>query len=109
MCKRFPEGTKHSESRTADYEKTKESLTTGIGNTTSFLEWKQTVTSAINEKTKQPTKLTTENSKNTLKLKDEIITEEFKMLNIKFGVAPIDNASGNIVCLLKALFLRFER
>ena len=97
MCKPFSEGTKYSESRTADYNKIKKSITNGISNTTSFLEWKQTVISAINEKIKQSAKLTTENSKDTLKLKDEIITGGFKTLNVKFGVDPIDNASGNIV------------
>ena len=50
-------------------------------------------------KIKQSSKLATENSKNTLKLKDEIITEEFKKLNIKFSVVHVDNASGNVAFL----------
>ena len=41
------------------------------------------------------TKLTTKRSKNTLKLKDEIITDELKLLHDKFVVVPIDKASGN--------------
>ena len=45
------------------------------------------------------TKLTTENNKNRIKLKDEIINEEFKKLNIEFSVVHIGNASGNAVCV----------
>ena len=43
------------------------------------------------------TKLTTERSKNTLKLKDEIITDELKLLHEKLVVVPIDKASSNDV------------
>ena len=53
---------------------------------------------AITEKTSHlSAKLTTKNSKNLLKLKDEIITEKLKMLHNKFAVAPVDKASGNVV------------
>lgn len=45
------------------------------------------------------TKLTTENNKNRIKLKDEIINEEFKKLNIEFSFVHIGNASGNAVCV----------
>ena len=38
-------------------------------------------------------KLITENSKNALKLKDEIETEKLKMLQNQFVVAPIANTS----------------
>lgn len=41
------------------------------------------------------TKLTTKRSKNTLKLKDEIITDELKLLHEKLVVVPIDKASSN--------------
>ena len=45
-------------------------------------------------------KLTTENRKNTLKLKDKITTEELKMLLNNFGVTPIDKivSSAGFVC-----------
>ena len=46
------------------------------------------------------TKLTTKNSKNILRLRDEKITEELRVLHNKFAVVSIDKASGNvaIVC-----------
>ena len=67
----------------------------------SFPEWKQAVASAIDEKRGLVSnKLTTENRKNTLKLKDKITTEELKMLLNKFGVTPIDKivSSAGFVC-----------
>ena len=48
---------------------------------------------AINENSHLSTKLTTENSKNTLKLKGKIITKELQMLHNKLWI--MDKASGN--------------
>ena len=56
--------------------------------------------SATDEKvTHISTKLITENSKNTLKVKDNIINEKLKMLQNKFIIVPIDKASDNVVFL----------
>lgn len=41
-------------------------------------------------------KLTTENSEDALKLKDEIKSEELKMSHNKFIVVPFDNTSSNV-------------
>ena len=48
---------------------------------------------AINENSQFSTKLTTENSKNTLKLKGKIITKELQMLHNKLWI--MDKATGN--------------
>ena len=90
-------------------KKTKQSIITGITSfiqswcdkhyviTSSFSGCKRTVISALDEKISHLSiKLATGNSKNTLGLRDEIITEELKMLQNKFVVAPIDKASGNV-------------
>ena len=90
-------------------KKTKQSIITGIKSfiqswcdkhyviTSSFSECKRTVISALDEKISHLSiKLATGNSKNILGLRDEIITEELKMLQNKFAVAPIDKASGNV-------------
>ena len=95
--------------RTADYRKTKESIITGIKScitswrdkksvpTSSFPEWKGAVMPLIDEKCCHlSTKVTTEKRKTILKLYDEIITEELKMLHNKFVVAPIDKANGDV-------------
>ena len=66
--------------------------------TSSLHEWKQTVISPLNEEINhQSTKLTTEDCKNPLKLKDEIIAQALKILNVKFVVVSIDKTSGNVV------------
>ena len=49
--------------------------------------------SAINENSHLSTKLKTEKSKNTLKLKGKIITEELPMLHNKLWI--MDKATGN--------------
>ena len=52
--------------------------------------------SVIDEKLSNlSTKVTTEKIKNTVKLKDEIITKKLKMLHKKF-VVLIDNVRGNV-------------
>ena len=61
--------------------------------TSSFSEWKQPMISAIDRKTSHlSAKLTTENNKKKLDLNDKIITEELKMLHMKFVVFSIDSA-----------------
>ena len=67
------------------------------GVSTSFSEWKKVVISAIDEKISYLSpKPSTEIHKNTLKLEDEIIHEELKMLSNKFVVDPVDKGSGNV-------------
>ena len=58
--------------------------------------------SAIDEKSNHlSTKITTDKSQNTLKLRDEMITEELKMLHNEFFVVPNDKAS-YCLCLSNA-------
>ena len=58
----------------------------------SFSEWKQAVSSAIDEKVSCIlTKLTKENSRNTLRPRDQVFTEQ--LLHNKFFVAAIDKDS----------------
>lgn len=65
--------------------------------TSSYSEWKEAVKSPINEKISHiSSKATTEKSKITLILKNEILTEESKMLYNKFVVFPIDKYGGNV-------------
>ena len=53
--------------------------------------------SAIDEKTNHlSTKIATDKSKNALKLRDEMITEELKMLHNEFFIVPNDKASSII-------------
>lgn len=65
--------------------------------TWSYSEWKEAVKSPINEKISHiSSKAATEKSKITLILKNEILTEESKMLYYKFVVFPIDKYGGNV-------------
>lgn len=60
-------------------------------------EWYQAVILTIDETFSHlSTKITTENSKNTLELRDKIFTEKLKMLHKKFVVFQIVKASGNV-------------
>lgn len=57
----------------------------------------EAVISAIVEKGNHlSAKLTTENSEDALKLKDEVKSEELKMLHNKFIIVPFDNTSSNV-------------
>ena len=76
--------------------------------TSSFSEWKETVISAIHKSVIYLwTKKTIRKSKNTLKLKDKIITEELEMLRNKFFVFRIDYTSSNVVFSAKDIVLEF--
>ena len=62
-----------------------------------FFEWEPAVKSAIDKKVSQISdKLITKKSRNTLRLKDKIVTEELKILLHRFVVVPINKASGNV-------------
>lgn len=62
--------------------------------------------SVIDEKLSNlSTKVTTEKIKNTVKLKDEIITKKLKMLHKKF-VVLIDNVSGNVAFICQMPYVQ---
>ena len=68
----------------------------------SFSEWKQAVSSAIDEKVSCIlTKRTKENSRNTLRLRDQVFTEQ--LLHNKFVVAAIDKDSIIVAFFFKAI------
>ena len=50
------------------------------------------------------TKLTTENSENTFKLKDKIITEQLIILHNKCVATLIEKASGNVAFVYQRLY-----
>lgn len=62
--------------------------------------------SVIDEKLSNlSTKVTTEKIKNTVKLKDEIITKKLKMLHKQF-VVLIDNVSGNVAFICQMPYVQ---
>lgn len=62
--------------------------------------------SVIDEKLSNlSTKVTTEKIKNTVKLKDEIITKKLKMLHKKF-VVLIDNVRGNVAFICQMPYVQ---
>ena len=70
-----------------------------------FYKWKQAVISAIDKITSHlSTKLTTENSENTLKLKDKIIADKLKILYNKCVAILIITDSGNIDFVCQRLY-----
>lgn len=104
----FSEGSKQPECKIPYYQEAQESITTGVKSRTQFYcdkqgvtklpfsEWKRSKISAIAEKTSYLfTKLRTIKSKNTLKLNDDIITEELKTIYNKSSAVFTDMARGN--------------
>ena len=109
LGKLFSKETTYGEVRNVNYQKAKESIIMRIKSCiessydkhrvtiSSISEWNQAMISAIDGKIIHLlTKVTIEKSKNTFRLKDEIITEELKMKHGKFVVITNDKAGSNV-------------